>query len=82
MKRSSLNIPIADGKTRVRVRVESDECDPGSAEYHHHRRYLLTAISEQPMLIDCGLQGFDTLKVYHNGFNWVADAEAVISTKG
>jgi hypothetical protein len=80
MKRTVLNIPIADNKVRVRVRLESDDCEPDTQEFAYHRQYLLTQIVDQPMLVDCGLKGFDVLTIRHNGFCWVADAEAVITS--
>lgn len=79
MKRTVYEVPMADNKTRFRVRLEGDPCEPDRPqEYLYHQRYLLSQIAENPALTTCGFQTFQTLKIYFNGMCWVADAEAVV----
>lgn len=75
-----ITIPLTETKTRVRVRVESDPCEPEERQkFLWLRNHLLQTIADNPSMMDCQLEPFETLKVYHNGDCWVADAEAVIS---
>jgi hypothetical protein len=62
--------------------METEECSSDEpAKYIYQQHYLLETISLDPALTYCGLAPFETLKIYHNGTAWVADAEAIV-TKG
>lgn len=57
----------------VMVTYKSEACVAGS---QRHKLQLLQTIVETPGLLDCGVVGFQTLKMYHDGTQWVVVLEA------
>lgn len=77
MQRIATSSAIGDGKTRWRVRIESDECDPKTPQLEQVKSMLLENIVQNPFLVACGLLPFQTLKMHHNGVRWIIEAEAI-----
>jgi len=77
MKRIVSEAKVGEDKTRYRTRIEDDDSPAGSDD-SRVRQYLFMheLIDGWPML-SCGMQMFQTFKVFHDGNRWVAELEAI-----
>ena len=78
MNRIVTDRDIGDGNTRYRVRIESDPCEKDSPLANQFRYMLLQNIVDNPVLVACGLEPFQTLRMAHNGQCWVIEVEAIV----
>jgi hypothetical protein len=78
MKRISANVPVGSTQRRYKVKLESDDCTPGTIECRFLQFDLIKRIAEMPDLTTCGTKDFERLLVYHNGKCWVAEAESIV----
>lgn len=85
MKRRIVKTPLGSNisgvhKTRYRVVVEDEfVADPGSKESEWRQITFLTNILNNPNLLICGDRPFQTMKIYHNGSQWICEAEAELT---
>ena len=75
MKKTTRQIQLAN-KIRYRAIIESNECPERGPHSLLERSALLTAVVDNPSLLDCGPLVFDTMKMYHNGQVWIIEVEA------
>lgn len=68
---------LADETVKYVVRLTTPPCEKDSPESVHYRFSLVQAVVENPFLIDCGPNRFETLRVFFNGNCWILEAEAV-----
>ncbi len=78
MNRIVTDRDIGDGNVRYRVRIESDSCEKDSPLANQFRYMLLQNIVDNPALITCGFEPFQTLRMAHNGQCWVIEVEAIV----
>lgn len=79
MKRFVSEVKIGE-KIRYRTRIEDEESPPGSDEARIRQYDFMRSLLGQWTLVTCGMQMFQTLKVYHDGTRWIAEAEATVDT--
>jgi hypothetical protein len=60
----------------VTVTYTSEPCSSGSRP---HKFDLLETVVNTPGLLDCGVVGFQTMKMYHDGTKWMIVLEAKIN---
>jgi hypothetical protein len=78
MQRIVTSTDLGEGRTRVRVRIQSDDCDIHSDLVEPFKQVLLQNFADNPALLTCGSVPFQTLKMGHSGTAWIVEAEAVI----
>ena len=80
MKKTSLTRRISEKEVLEKTRVTDDESDlPGFIEY---RRYeFIRELADNPSLLMCGSVNYQKLNIFHNGKEWIAEAEAVIQSE-
>ena len=81
MRRTVSSMAVGEN-TRHRVRVESDECPPGTPLARVLQYRLLAHLAEVPDLLACGTTSFERLTMVHDGVRWVVEAEAVVGADG
>lgn len=69
---------VGDTSIRYRTRIEDDECPPDSDESRMRQYLFLRMLGDNYSLLDCGLNKFQQLRVFHSGMCWVAEAEATV----
>jgi hypothetical protein len=79
MRRSTHTTPLDSVNDRVVVKYESREAPKGTSLYRAVQREILQTLLDGPGLLDCGLQPFEKLKVFHNGTAWIVELEATTS---
>ena len=77
MQRIVTSTDLGEGRTRHRVRIESDVCETGSGQEELVKRMLLQNFSDNPQLLTCGMVPFQSMKMYHTGTIWIIEAEAI-----
>ena len=77
MKRNFYRTPVDGVNYRYRVTFESDPAPVGTPDYRVVQRALLQSLLDNPGLLDCGMNPFQTLKMTHNGETWTVEIEAV-----
>ena len=70
--------PLDDDTVRTRARIESDACEKGSLHARQIATSLFQNIADDPSLLLCGYEQFQTLKMHHNGERWVIELEAIV----
>jgi hypothetical protein len=80
MNRIVLVRDLGEGLTRTRVRIEGDQCEPGTAIAEQMQHNLLTNIADNPQLVACGSGTFQRLQMYHDNTKWVIEVEATRKT--
>lgn len=81
MKRTLQTARIDEKTVRYRVRVEDFPSAPESQEYLDRQAMFLIFLGKDPMLLDCNGHTYQTLKMFHNGDSWVAEAEVKVSDR-
>jgi hypothetical protein len=76
MKRFVTETRVGEHQIRYRTRIEDVDSVKGSDDARMRQYQFLSELIGQWQLLACGLQMFESLKVYHNGTCWVAEAEA------
>lgn len=67
-----------EGEVRHCVRLESDPCDgPKTPDGRRQIFTLFQQLSGLPELLLCGTSTFERMMVWHDGFKWVIEANAV-----
>lgn len=83
MNKTLTKIQVGEGlKTnewRYTTTVEDDPSEQGSDAAHMRQMWFLQMLVDQPALLLCGTERFETLRVYHSGRAWVAIAQAVVT---
>lgn len=80
MKRCVSELRIGEGQIRYRTRLEDEFSEKGSDQAREQQYFFLRQLLDNPTLLDCGLQRFQTLKIFHSGTQWICEAEATIDT--
>lgn len=76
MRRVVKAVPIGEGKTRWRLRVEDDKSDSENPNYVDARLIaFLGTLAGSPSLLHCGPVYFRKASLYHDGKAWVLEAE-------
>lgn len=78
MQRILTSTDLGNGRTRYRVRIESDECANDLIE--PIKQMLMRNFADSPHLLHCGPGPFQQLKMTHNGNIWIVEAEAIVET--
>ncbi len=78
MKRQLLKTRFDDEKIRVRLTMETEPCTREGPESRYIKFELLRYIAEDPAVSACGHSDFETMKMYHDGFKWIVECEAVV----
>jgi len=78
MQRILTSTDLGENRVRYRVRIESDKCETGSTMEEPFKQMLLQNFADNPSLLTCGAVPFQTLKMAHNGLNWIVEAEAIV----
>ncbi len=76
MIRHSFKVKIGENRHRYRTIVEENGSLDPNESFSYTAKLFLKALSDTPDLLLCGFLPFKTLKMYHNGVGWVAEAEA------
>jgi hypothetical protein len=79
MERIVKNTDIGGGQVRAKVYVRSAPCTADAPESKFRQYELLKALAETPELTYCAYQPFERLAIYHDGYSWIADAEAIVN---
>lgn len=77
IERFTSSSKMSDETFRHVVKLTTPYCEEHSEDSVFYRFGLLTAVSGNPDLINCGPLRFDRLKVFYDGQRWVLEAEAV-----
>ena len=80
MKRTVTETKVGETQIRYRTRIEDDESMKGSDEARMRQYLFMREIVDNWTLLTCGLQMFQSLRIFHSGNCWVAEAEATIDT--
>jgi hypothetical protein len=80
MKRCVSAIKIGEGQIRYKTRLEDEYSEKGSDQAREQQYFFIRQILDNLVLLDCGMQRFQTLKVFHSGVQWIAEAVAVVDT--
>ena len=78
MKKTVSKVRFDDKQVRWKTRITSDPCFPDTFEGRTVLANLLHAIADQPDLVSCGGQRWQTLKIFHDNTSWVFEADAII----
>lgn len=82
MKRFSTVLSLGEGRSKYKVRLESDPA-PINTPLHRFVQFgMLREIVDNPELTNCGLASFQKLSMYHNGECWVMELEAEEEKQG
>lgn len=76
MNRSVFHQKIGDDEVRTSIRIEGEDCSPNTFEYRWYQTTLLRMMAETPELLNCGMEAFQKLRMYHDGGKWIIEAEA------
>lgn len=76
MHRFFTEVHIDEKTTKYRVRLEDVESE--AQQVARRQSEFLMEVANQPELLTCGYARPQTVKFYHNGIRWVAEAEAVV----
>jgi hypothetical protein len=82
MKRFSASLPLGEGHTKHKVRLESDPAPIHTPMHRFVQFMMLREISENPELTSCGLNSFQRLSMYYNGERWIVEVEAEEEKQG
>lgn len=77
MNKKLVKTPAGENITRYSVRLDSDECSKGTQLARFLQFEMLRTIATDPSITACGLNDFQTLRMYHDGSKWVIDLEAI-----
>jgi hypothetical protein len=77
MNRIVRHIPIGDSRIRTTVRLEGEDCSPQTPQALLLQRVLFQTLADNFDLLNCGLEPFQTLRVFHDGQRWIVEVEAV-----
>ena len=79
MKRFVTETKVGEHQIRYRTRIEDDPSNQGSDEARVRQYLFMQQLVNTWTLLTCGLQMFQTLRVFHSGTCWVGEAEAVVN---
>jgi hypothetical protein len=82
MRTSITRVNVDETHTRYRKVIEGNPCAQGSLESRQQQLFLLQSLSGQPELLNCGMDPFQKLTMYHNGDRWLVELEAVAVNPG
>jgi hypothetical protein len=78
--RTTHSTKVSETTVKYRLRIEDIPSAVDSQEAHGRMTTLLRAVVDQPALLMCGPAPPSSLRVYHNGFAWILEAEATVFT--
>lgn len=78
MQRILTTTKLSEKTSRVRVKIESDDCEADSQFAEEVKQMLIRNFGDNPSLLACGTAPFQTLKLFHNGMKWIVEAEATV----
>jgi hypothetical protein len=76
MDRKTHRKPIDGTLFRYQVTFTSDPVAEGTHHYKLVQHQMLLDLLETPGMLECGLEPFETLRMYHDGERWVVEMEA------
>lgn len=76
--RTVKRVVIAPNRVRYKIRLTHDECPKGTHEAMVRQFLFVQWLANNYDLLSCGPSRFETLKVYHDGSSWIAEAEAEV----
>lgn len=74
--RKEVRVVIAPGRVRYKIRVTHDDCPKGTHEAMVRQFLFIQWLANNYDLLNCGPTRFETLRIFHDGICWVAEAEA------
>lgn len=75
--RTVRSVKIGENEVRHTVKIQMEATGADGPIGLQAKFDLLRLIAADPAFTTCGYQGFRTLKVWHDGTSWTADAEAI-----
>lgn len=78
MNRTISEIKVGESQIRYRTRIEDDDSPANTPEARVRQHDFLKQLVNQWVLLSCGMQMFQTLKMYHDGERWICEAEALV----
>lgn len=78
MRRIPAKSRVDDGHTRYSVRIEGDDCVPGTNDARVLQHQMLETLAQDVSLAACGHATFQKLTMRHDGERWVVEAEALV----
>lgn len=76
MQRFVTEIPIGENRVRFKTVIRDIPTAKGSEDARMRQYQFLRELGDSFSVLACGMQMFESLKIYHDGNSWVAEAEA------
>lgn len=80
MRRETKRFKEGDDQLRIVNKVYGQQIDRASPSFQAHKHELIRKIAENPEIVLCDLNDFEVLKVYYDGFSWVAESQSTVYT--
>lgn len=77
MDRTLKQIPVNETEYRYEVTITGENCPPKTIQARKSIRDLLATCLQTPGMLDCGMNQFESAKIYHDGEKWNIVLEAV-----
>jgi hypothetical protein len=78
MRRETKRFKEGEDQVRIVNKVYGQQIDRASTNFQAHKHELIKKIAENPEIALCDLNDFEVLKVYYDGFSWVAESQATV----
>lgn len=82
MRRETKRFNEGEGTFRVVNRVFDDPIPPNSATLHRAKYEFLKILAQTQDVLKCGMDEYETLKVYYDGTSWVAETQVRVHGQG
>lgn len=82
MRRETKRFNEGDGTFRVVNRVFDDPTPQNSPNLHRAKYDFLTVLAQTQDVLKCGMDEYETLKVYYDGNSWVAETQVRVHGQG